>query len=499
MLLVFINQYKDDVNAGLAPAPVLIADRLIPRGTSAGEVITNKLFKPAAVAEENIRPGAVTQASQIAGMVAVREVLPGQQITVADFAAAADPIRSRLTKTERAVQIPIDKVHGMLTTIRAGDRVDILAAFNAAAPTNGSGTPTLEPLMRDIRIMQNTGDSVILETTDQQGARLAFAADNAKLWFLLRPPDRGDGQQADDRQPGLAQAVRALGDVEGDRGRRHRDHHRRGDGVMSVAPIRTLVAVDGAIDRRALEGVLGDPGIEVVEVLETHGELADATADLQIDAMLVACNGHPDVALAYVAEAARERPNWPIVVVTTSQADALVREVFTAGADDILTLTDPAQAGAGDVLRAPEGDDPAVRARRSTPRATGELICVLGPKGGTGKTLTVGEPRDCARAGRPLDGRRRPRPPVRRLRAGARLRARSHDLRPRHVGRHAGRREARRLPRDAPVGAAGPDGADAARSGDRRDRRTSCASSIRCCARRSTSSSSTRRRASRPR
>ena len=114
---------------------------------------------------------------------------------------------------------------------------------------------------------------------------------------------------------------------------------------MSVAPIKTLVAVDGAIDRRALEGVLGDPGIEVVEVLETHGELALRTAELQIDAMLVACNGHPDVALAYVAEAARERPNWPIVVVTTSQADSLVREVFTAGADDILTLTNPDEAG----------------------------------------------------------------------------------------------------------------------------------------------------------
>jgi Flp pilus assembly protein CpaB len=187
VLVVFLNQYKDDVNAGLAPAPVLIADRLIPRGTSAAEVISNKLFKAGAVAEENIRPGAVTQASQIAGKVAVTEVLPGQQITVADFAATADPIRSRLTKRERAIQIPIDRVHGLLNTIRAGDRVDILAAFNTSA-TNGSGTPTLEPLVRDMRIMQNTGTSVILETTDQQGARLAFAADNAKLWFLLRPP-----------------------------------------------------------------------------------------------------------------------------------------------------------------------------------------------------------------------------------------------------------------------------------------------------------------------
>ncbi len=188
VLLVFINRYKDDVNAGLVPAPVLIADRLIPRGTAGDEVVTGKLFKPSAVAEENVRPGAVTQASQLAGRVAVRNVLPGQQITAADFAALGDPIRSRLTKKERAIQIPIDAIHGLLGTLRTGDRVDILAAFNANGAATAAGTPTLEPLVRDIRVMRNMGSSVILETTDEQGAKLAFAADNAKLWFMLRPP-----------------------------------------------------------------------------------------------------------------------------------------------------------------------------------------------------------------------------------------------------------------------------------------------------------------------
>jgi Flp pilus assembly protein CpaB len=188
VLLVFINRYKDDVNAGLEPAPVLVADRLIPRGTSGAEVVMQKLFKPTAVAEENIRPGAVTQAAQIAGNVAVRDVLPGQQITTADFAAIGDPIRSRLTKRERAIQIPIDATHGLLSTLRTGDRVDILAAFNSTSAGTAAGTPTLEPLVRDIRIMRNMGSSVIVETTDQQGAKLAFAADNAKLWFMLRPP-----------------------------------------------------------------------------------------------------------------------------------------------------------------------------------------------------------------------------------------------------------------------------------------------------------------------
>jgi pilus assembly protein CpaE len=157
---------------------------------------------------------------------------------------------------------------------------------------------------------------------------------------------------------------------------------------MSAAPIKTLVAVDGAIDQRTLEAVLGDPGIEVIDVLETHGELTDRTGDVQVDAMLVACNGHPDVALAYVAEAAREKPNWPIVVLTTSQANALVREVFTAGADDILTLDDPAEAGAETFFALQK----AVTRRSGVSidaSATGELVCVLGPKGGTGKTLTV--------------------------------------------------------------------------------------------------------------
>ena len=157
---------------------------------------------------------------------------------------------------------------------------------------------------------------------------------------------------------------------------------------MSAAPIKTLVAVDGAIDQRALEAVLGDPGIEVVDVLEAHGELVDRSGELQVDAMLVACNGHPDVALAYIAEAAREKPGWPIVVITTSRADALVREVFVAGADDILTIDDPAQAGAETFFALQKAVTRRTGASVDT-TGTGELICVLGPKGGTGKTLTV--------------------------------------------------------------------------------------------------------------
>ena len=56
---------------------------------------------------------------------------------------------------------------------------------------------------------------------------------------------------------------------------------------MSTAPIRTLIAVDNAVDQKVLEAAISDPGIEVIGVLDNHGEMARRT-DANVDAMLVA-------------------------------------------------------------------------------------------------------------------------------------------------------------------------------------------------------------------
>ena len=189
VLVVYLSNYKSNVNAGVAPAPVLVADRFIPKGTAGTEVATEKLFRPAAVPEQERKLGAITDAAAVSGLVAVRPILPGQQLTRADFAKSGDPIRSRIQGNERAVQIPLDKIRGLGGTLRVGDRIDVLAAFNASGSGAGSGTPTLQPLMTNVRVMNTPlSGSVILQLTDRDAARLAYAADNAKLWFLLRPP-----------------------------------------------------------------------------------------------------------------------------------------------------------------------------------------------------------------------------------------------------------------------------------------------------------------------
>ena len=92
---------------------------------------------------------------------------------------------------------------------------------------------------------------------------------------------------------------------------------------------------------------------------------------------------------------------------------------------------------------------PVVRAESRTRRAAAS-ICVLGPKGGIGKTLTSTNLGVALADAGHSDRRRRPRPAVRRRRAGAGPAARADDLRPRDVGRLARRRQGRRLPGRAP-------------------------------------------------
>jgi pilus assembly protein CpaE len=81
----------------------------------------------------------------------------------------------------------------------------------------------------------------------------------------------------------------------------------------------------------------------------------------------------------------KQRPDRPVVVLATGSPNGFVSRVFEAGADDILTLP-LAPPDVGFALQK------AVARKQGAAVGTGgalsPMICVLGPKGGTGKTLT---------------------------------------------------------------------------------------------------------------
>ena len=159
------------------------------------------------------------------------------------------------------------------------------------------------------------------------------------------------------------------------------------------APVRVLVVLDEGADRRRIEQHLPrESGIEIMEVVEgvTSG-WGRREEDVAVDALVIAVNGPSEDALALVQSAVREEPERPVVLLSQVPAGDYVRRAFAAGADDIVVLH-PADGQPVDPDDAVFALQKAV-ARRAVPADSaasgqGTLICVLGPKGGIGKTLT---------------------------------------------------------------------------------------------------------------
>ena len=154
---------------------------------------------------------------------------------------------------------------------------------------------------------------------------------------------------------------------------------------MSPAPIRALVAVDRIIDARVVEAVVDDPGIKVVGVVEQAAGIPafDATP---ADVLLVACGAASEDAVAFINSAARERGGRPVIVVCGGSPNGFIRDVLTSGADDIVLIDETVTPGPETFFAMQKAL--ARRSSGASDGAHGSLVCVLGPKGGIGKTVT---------------------------------------------------------------------------------------------------------------
>src|SRR5437763_16763455 len=63
VLLAFMSQYKQRVQSGTVDRAVLVADRLVPKGTSGAVAVSGGFFKPSHVQEAGLAAGALTSAA----------------------------------------------------------------------------------------------------------------------------------------------------------------------------------------------------------------------------------------------------------------------------------------------------------------------------------------------------------------------------------------------------------------------------------------------------
>jgi Flp pilus assembly protein CpaB len=202
-ILVYLNRYRENLQAGTTPVTVLIARQTIPKGTPGNVVASKAMFTATTIRESQLREGAFSDPGSLAGKVAMSEVYEGSQLTAAEFSASSTSVAGTLTDRERVVAIPFDSAHGLIGSIEAGNRVDVYAGFNIiplradGTPANGGqARPVLRLIMADIPVVAVASGSggvgaktanVSLQVTDEQAAQLAFASDNGKVWLSLRP------------------------------------------------------------------------------------------------------------------------------------------------------------------------------------------------------------------------------------------------------------------------------------------------------------------------
>jgi pilus assembly protein CpaE len=157
---------------------------------------------------------------------------------------------------------------------------------------------------------------------------------------------------------------------------------------MSSQNVRAVVALHSGADRALVQRSLPVGGLEVVGALDVYEGSWSMLDEAPADVVLVACGDEPEGVLPFIEGAVRERPGRPVVVLAAGSPNGFVRRAFEAGADDIVTLD-----GANTPAAVAFSLQKAVARRHSGMAAgggaLGSMICVLGPKGGVGKTLTA--------------------------------------------------------------------------------------------------------------
>jgi pilus assembly protein CpaE len=152
---------------------------------------------------------------------------------------------------------------------------------------------------------------------------------------------------------------------------------------MTGHGLRIFIALDRGVDSHTIQEAL-PPGTPVrIVPLAEAGDAAAVAAQETADLVVIGCAGSAGQALDVISAAHRQRSDRPVVVLYEGSANGFLQQAFEAGADDLIPLPQsPAQLGFA--------FEKALARKRGAAASAGvaPMVTVLGPKGGTGKTLT---------------------------------------------------------------------------------------------------------------
>jgi Flp pilus assembly protein CpaB len=188
VLIVALRQFQTHVRRPLPQATVLVATGRIEPGMTGAQLAARHLYRSTPVVSTQLSAGAIGDAAQIATATASARIMPGQQLTTADFETIIG-VDQAVPAGQRAVEISTSEAPGATDITQAGSRVDVWSR-----PTDGAAFL----IVADVRVLKPaTPTPVTLGNRSVGGDTLVLAlpADTVRrvlsnagsLYLALRP------------------------------------------------------------------------------------------------------------------------------------------------------------------------------------------------------------------------------------------------------------------------------------------------------------------------
>ena len=140
VLIFALGRYKTNAVQPVPNTTVLVATGEINKGMTATQIAAEGLYKPETFTQSNVTAGAFTDASQLQGATASVDILPGTQLSPADFATIIN-VGQVLTPGQRGLEVSVGESPGATDITQPGSRVDIYSTAPANSSTaNGAVT-----------------------------------------------------------------------------------------------------------------------------------------------------------------------------------------------------------------------------------------------------------------------------------------------------------------------------------------------------------------------
>jgi Flp pilus assembly protein CpaB len=192
LLLVYLSHYRSSVKGSTEPVTVLVAKRLIPKGTTGEALATKNLYVVTTIPKGQLKLGAISDPAVLRGRIAAADINPRQQLTTADFTAATvGALAAQLAGAWRAFSLPtLDAAHGLSPDIQAGDHVDVYGQLN--------GLKVMGLVLSNVLVLASptqvtpgstapVSGNYILRVPTSKAPKFAYMGENGKFWLVLRP------------------------------------------------------------------------------------------------------------------------------------------------------------------------------------------------------------------------------------------------------------------------------------------------------------------------